>query len=54
MRSAVSDLSRAVSDAAGGAIFVLAPTIVCSDTVEEGVDDCRKKPPLPTMRVRVK
>ena len=46
MRSSVSDLSRAVSDAAGGAGLVFAPTIDCSGA-EEGAEACRKKPPLP-------
>ena len=56
LRSAVSDLSRAVSDAAGGASFAFAPVIDCSDAAaaaEEGAEACRKKPPLPVSGIKV-
>ena len=35
-----------MSDAAGGAVLVFAPTMDCSGA-EEGAEACRKKPPLP-------
>ena len=53
MRSAVSDLSRPVSDAAGGASFAFAPVIHSSDAAEEGAEACRKKPPLPVSGIKV-
>ena len=49
MRSSVSDLSRAVSDALAFAPIII--TADCSDTADEGgADACRKKPPLPALR----